>query len=124
MSQLDNKTVIDSLLFVSDKPVSHLEMSKVLGVEAKEIKNTIELLKAEYEQQRRGFRILQIAGGYQMCTASETAEWVKKMQSYKYSQRLTGASLETVAIIAYKQPVTKIEIEMIRGVNVDNIIKN
>jgi segregation and condensation protein B len=77
----------------------------------RDLKEQIEALQEEYHQQRRGFQILQIAGGYQMCTVAETAEWVKKMQNYRYSQRLTGASLETLAIIAYKQPVTKIEIE-------------
>jgi len=88
------------------------------------VTEAVEALGREYQEQSRGIRILPVAGGYQMCTAPEHAEMIKKFHSFRFSQRLSSASLEVLAIVAYKQPVTKAEIEAIRGVNIDKMMKN
>jgi len=124
MQSFNLKALIESLLFISEKPVSVSELEKIFDQPASRITEAIEHLVEEYVQQARGLRILGVAGGYQMCTAPEYAEWIKKFYTYRFSQRLSSASLEALAIIAYKQPITKMEVEAIRGVNMDKIMKN
>ncbi len=124
MPSFNLKSLIEALLFISEKPVSVSEMEKVFEQPAGTITEKIECLMREYVQQERGLRILSVAGGYQLCTAPEHAEWIKKFYHYRFSQRLSAASLEALAIIAYKQPITKMEVEAIRGVNMDKIMKN
>src|SRR3990172_6636252 len=97
------KALIESLLFVSEKPVTVLEIAKVTAQPEKVIVDSLENLIREYEAPGGGLRILNVAGGYQLCTAPEHAEWIKKFCRYRFSQRLSTASLEALAIIAYKQ---------------------
>jgi len=87
------------------------------------IKNIILELAKEYEDTQRSFSIKEIAGGFQIVTDPTLAPWLKKLYKTSGSDRLTGPSLETLAIVAYKQPATKPEIETIRGVNVDGVLK-
>src|SRR5205823_2403043 len=86
-------------------------------IELPTIHNTVEFLNSLYEGSMRAFRIVEIAGGYQFATRSEYGEYVARLFKEKSRRRLSGASLETLAIIAYKQPVSKNDIENIRGVN-------
>jgi segregation and condensation protein B len=83
----------------------------------------VELLNQQYEGTTRSFRIIEIAGGYQFATRSDYAEYVARLFKEKSRRRLSSASLETLAIVAYKQPVTKADIENIRGVNCDEVLK-
>lgn len=124
MQPFNLKSLIEALLFISEKPVSVSELEKIFDQPAGLITEAIERLAEEYVQQGKGLRILSVAGGYQMCTAPEYTEWIKKFYTYRFSQRLSSASLEALAIIAYKQPITKMEVEAIRGVNMDKIMKN
>jgi segregation and condensation protein B len=118
------KNIIEAMLFVSDKPLFVNEIKGVLEeFSVNDVKGIILELAKEYEDSSRAFRIKEIAGGYQIVTDPMLAPWLKKLYKTSGPDRLTGPSLETLAIIAYKQPVTKPEIELIRGVNVDGVLK-
>jgi segregation and condensation protein B len=88
------------------------------------VHSAIEALNAFYEEQSRAYRIVEIAGGYQFATRSEFGEYVARLFKEKSRRRLSGAALESLAIIAYKQPVSKNDIENIRGVNCDEVLKS
>lgn len=119
------KGAVESLIFISDRPISIQEIQNVLeGIDAATIEAIVEELKGEYEKRSSGIRIVQVGGGYQMVTSTEYAQFIKKFYKIKHSEKLTMPALETLSIIAYKQPVTKLEIETIRGVNVDGVLKN
>lgn len=116
------RSVLESLLFASDVPLTAQRMSEVLeGVEKNEIASALEELQAEFESAGRGFRLVEVAGGFQMRTPKENAEWVKNLFRGRPA-RMSRATLETLAIIAYKQPITRAEIEAIRGVDVDGVL--
>ena len=116
------KSILESLLFASEGPVTVHRLGEVLeGVERSEISSALQELQAEYDASGRGFRLAEVAGGYQMQTARENADWVKKLYRDR-PQRMSRATLETLAIVAYKQPITRAEIEAIRGVDVDGVV--
>jgi len=124
MDRSEAKKIIEAILFVSDKPLSIDTMREVLtekAVESTEIRALIEELNAEYGSTGRSFQIKEIAGGFQMLTDPVYSKWIALLYK-KGPDRMTGPSLETLAIIAYKQPITRSEIEAIRGVNVDRIL--
>ena len=118
------KSIIESLLFVNDNPVSTRDLAEVLNLEKKEVEEKVKELQEDYKRNERGMSIISVAGGYQMCSNPANEEWIKKMYRQKNKQRLSSAALECLAIIAYKQPITKMEIEAIRGVNVDGVMRN
>ncbi|OQX81932.1 MAG: SMC-Scp complex subunit ScpB [Candidatus Omnitrophica bacterium 4484_70.1] len=120
----DIKSILESLLFVNEKPIEVSELAKILGKDKREIIASLEELAVDYIKRRAGICIVRVAGGYQMCSNPSNESWIKKMYREKHKQKFSHASLETLAIIAYKQPITKMEIETIRGVNVDGIIKH
>jgi len=118
------KNIIEAMFFVSDKPLFVNEIKGVLEeFDAQQVKDIISQLRKEYEDIDRAFRIKEIAGGFQIVTDPMLAPWLKKLYKTSGMDRLSGPSLETLAIIAYKQPTTKPEIEAIRGVNVDGVLK-
>lgn len=123
MEKNDIKIVIESLLFINEKPLESAEMAQVLDVSKRDIETAADELIGEYQQRSTGICIVKVAGGYQMCTSAETEVWAKKMYHERTKQKFSTASLETLAVIAYKQPITKVEIEAIRGVNVDGVSK-
>jgi segregation and condensation protein B len=116
------KSVLESLLFVAEGPLPIRRLEEVLeGIERKEITDLLQELKAEYEATGRGMRLVEVAGGVQLRTASENAEWVKKLYRLK-PQRMSRATLETLAIVAYRQPITRAEIEKVRGVDAGAVL--
>jgi segregation and condensation protein B len=116
------KSIIESLLFVADGPLTIQRLSEVLeGVEKEDVQSTLDELQSELENSRRGVRLVEVAGGYQFRTAKVNADWVKKFLGGRPA-RIGRATLETLAIIAYRQPITRAEIEAIRGVDVDGVI--
>jgi segregation and condensation protein B len=122
MEREDLKSIVESLLFVADGPVTIQRLSEVLDdIENKEIRSVLDELQQELESEGRGVRLAEIAGGYQMRTAKANAEWVKRFLGGRPA-RMARPTLETLAIIAYRQPITKAEIEGIRGVDVDGVI--
>lgn len=116
------KSVVESLLFVSESAVTLERISALLeGVERKEILSVVEELRSEYEAQGRGFCLVEVASGFQMRTPKENADWVKSFLRGR-AARMSRATLETMAIIAYKQPVTRVEIEQVRGVGIEGVL--
>lgn len=123
MDREEAKRIVEALLFVSDKPVSIDALKDVLKeVEPTEVRAIIEDLNKEYASSGRSFSIKEIAGGFQMLTDPVFSKWISSLYK-RPPDRLTGPSLETLAIIAYKQPLTRSELEAIRGVNVDGVLR-
>jgi segregation and condensation protein B len=114
------KTILESLLFITKKPVTLEELQSVTGVDIKLIEKTLYDLIVEYDG--RGVNIVKIAGGYHMVTRPENVDFVDKLIHSPIETTLSNAALETLAIIAYKQPVTRLNIENIRGVNSDGVV--
>jgi segregation and condensation protein B len=123
MMTADIKAVTESLLFASGTPLSLRRIAEVIGVAQAEVKAAVALLRDEYTAPSRGIIMAEVAGGYQLRTAPEYADYVKTLVREKPS-KLSRAALETVAIIAYRQPITKAEIEAVRGVNVDGVLNS
>ncbi len=120
----DIKNIIEALIFSSEKPLTMLQIKEVLGnIDTDQIRIVIEQLQQEYNQRQSGLQILEVAGGFKFCTNQKFASFIKNLYKIKHVDRLSGPSLETLAIIAYKQPVTKLDLESLRGVNVDGVIK-
>jgi segregation and condensation protein B len=116
------KSIVESLLFVAESPLTLQRLAEVIdGADKKEIAAALEQVKTELETNRRGVRMVEVAGGFQLRTPKENADWVKKYLGGKPA-RMGRATLETLAIIAYRQPVTKAEVEAIRGVDVDGVV--
>ncbi|OGW85153.1 MAG: SMC-Scp complex subunit ScpB [Omnitrophica bacterium RIFCSPLOWO2_01_FULL_45_10] len=124
MDRDEAKRIIEVLIFASITPLSLSAMKEILkeDVSPQDILALIEELNSEYAASGRSFQIREIAGGFQMLTDSYFAKWISALYDKK-PDRLTGPSLETLAIIAYKQPITRSEIEVIRGVNVDGVLR-
>ena len=115
----DAKQIVENLLFITDRPLKPSRIAEVVEtVNAKRVLEIIQELAKEYEDTGRAIRILEVGGGYQMCTKPEYGRWVRRLYNEKMTTRLSNAALETLAIVAYKQPVTRAEMEMIRGVDV------
>lgn len=122
MDRDQSKRIIEAVLFVSDKPVSIESLREILtDVEPTVIRQMIEELNKEYGSSGRSFSVKEIAGGFQMMTDPVYSKWISALYK-RPPDRLTGPSLETIAIIAYRQPITRSEIEAIRGVNVDGVL--
>ena len=116
------KAILESLLLAADGPVSAERLRSAVGETLrKEITDALGELQGEYEGTKRGFRLVEVANGYQLRTPKEHAEFVRRLTVVKRT-RMSRANLETLAIIAYRQPVTRAEMEEIRGVNVDGIV--
>ncbi|MBN2483866.1 MAG: SMC-Scp complex subunit ScpB [Candidatus Omnitrophica bacterium] len=118
------KSILESFLFVNERPIEVKELAEILGVEKKLIQQNLDELIQEYARRDAGMCIVPVAGGYQMCSQPHNEEWVRKMFQQKNKQKFSSAALETLAIISYKQPITRAEIEAIRGVNVDGVVRN
>ena len=121
MEREDVRSIVESLLFVADGPLTLQRIQEVIeGTSKEEIRSVVMELQNELESNRRGVRLVEVAGGFQMRTAKGNADWVKKFLGGRPA-RMSRATLETLAIIAYRQPITKAEIEAIRGVDVDGV---
>lgn len=120
---LDTKRILEAVLFSSPRPLMLSELKKVLkSLKPTEIKDLIDELSREYDQNGNSFRIREIAGGYEVSTRPEFAMWIRKLEDQKKAKSASKSALESLAILAYKQPVTKQEIEILRGVDVSGVI--
>lgn len=118
-----SKKIIEALLFASSKPMTAGEIRKVLkSVTVKEIENLIAELSAEYVRDERSFEIIPIANGYEISTKREFAPWIFRVELQKKAKQVTQSALETLSILAYKQPITRAEIEELRGVDVSGVM--
>lgn len=115
--ELTTERVVEAILFAADTPLSPAKIVSILGVgSARDVRKHVNALNKRYEEQGSAFRIESIAGGYQMLTRPEFNTWLRRLKQSKQDSRLSQAAMETLAVIAYKQPVVRAEIEAIRGV--------
>ncbi|WHY75931.1 SMC-Scp complex subunit ScpB [Neobacillus sp. WH10] len=120
MEIINWSSILESLLFAAgDEGLSLKQIEEVLEVDELKASEIIEDLRQEYEQTNRGIMIVQLAGTYQLATKKENAAYLKKLVDSPHTSALSQAALETLAIIAYKQPITRTEIEEIRGVKTE-----
>lgn len=121
---LTKTRILEAVLFASDAPVEPDRLRDILdGAARDELAACIESLNREYETEGRAFRIVEVAGGFQFETLSQYGTWIEKLYRTRQRQKLSRASLETLAIIAYRQLISKIEIDSLRGVDSDASIR-
>jgi len=121
MFNLKFKAQIEALLFASGNPLDAKKIAQIIEVPREQVELLIEQLLLEMADDMRGLTIVTVAAGYQLCTKPELATIVKKMVQVQDS-KLSLAAMETLSIVAFKQPITKLEIENIRGVKVDKVL--
>ncbi|HXX53540.1 MAG TPA: SMC-Scp complex subunit ScpB [Thermodesulfovibrionales bacterium] len=122
MENGQNKSLLEALLFLSGEPLTASSLKTITELEEPEIYRLMNELIGEYRARDGGLLLAEIANGYQMVTNPHYAPWVKKLTGSE-ATRLSLAALETLAIIAYKQPIIKAEVEQVRGVNSDGVIR-
>ena len=128
--------VIEALLFSAQKPLSIREMATVIKgaedevsrnefahVSQAEVAGALEQLKIEYVQEQRAFQLIEKAEGWQLATDPKYAQWVRQLFPAPKPARLSAPALETLAIIAYRQPITRADVEAVRGVNIDGVLQ-
>ncbi len=118
------KHIVEALLFVADEPLSASKIAQtVTGLDAREVRRLIDQLRSEYEAEGRPFTIEELAGGYRMLTRSEFHPYLKVLFRQPREVRLSSAALEALAIVAYKQPLNRAEVEAIRGVDCSGVLQ-
>jgi segregation and condensation protein B len=116
--------IIEALLFASDAPLSAADLARgEEDVDEDAVRSAIEALRAEYEERGRAFQIYEIAGGYQLLTRPEYSPHLERFETVPRNPRVSGASLEVLAIIAYRQPIGRAEVEEIRGVGSTHVLR-
>jgi segregation and condensation protein B len=116
------KAIIEALIFASPEPLTPKAMYKLLDTETKEdVQAALAELKEDYKRPG-GLQLAEVAGGYQIVTRSDLHEWVRQLFHERTTQRLTVQALETLAVIAYRQPITALEITEVRGVNTSGVL--
>jgi segregation and condensation protein B len=118
------ESVIEAILFATDEPLTDGKLASIVETTAKQVRESVEDLNEKYAANHSAFRIEQIAGGYQMLTLNLYNPWLKKMLRARSDSKLSPAAMETLAIIAYKQPIIRADIEAIRGVAVGEVIRS
>ena len=122
MEEKNYESIVEAILFTMGESVELEKIAAALELDKKETKKIIEHLMKEYEKPSIGMKIIELDGAYQMCTKSEMYEYLIRIAKQPKKHVLTDVLLETLSIIAYKQPITKVEIEKIRGVSCDHAV--
>jgi segregation and condensation protein B len=117
------KPLVEALLFLTEEPLPPDKIAEITGAQIKEVRQVISELQEQYSSEEHGLQVMEIAKGYQFGTKPELAPVVEKLFKGEKSYTLSQAALETLAIIAYRQPVTRVDIESIRGVKVDGVVE-
>lgn len=120
---MELKTQIESLLFVANQPVTANQLAKVLDAEETSVKESLSALDQEYVDQDRGLRIQRKGERVQLVTAPDAAPYIQRFLGLELSGPLSQAALEALSIVAYRQPVTRSQVEAIRGVNSDSVLR-
>ena len=116
------KYAIEGILFAAGEPVKAAKLAVVLDTDIETVKKAVDELKSEYNEDKRGFNIIDIMDGYQICSRPEYYAYIQEILGEQRNQPLSNAAMEALAIIAYKQPITRGQIEHIRGVNSDGCV--
>jgi segregation and condensation protein B len=125
MEQEQLSSVVESIIFISDRPVSLTRLMEVLGEEIiseQELSSVISTIKEKYQESGRGFELREAQGGFHFCSKVQNVEWIRKFLSTK-PFRLSRSALETLAIIAYRQPITRAEIDKVRGIDSSHLMR-
>jgi len=118
------KQQVEALLFASDEPLSLRKLGSLLEeVDSSDIKKAIEELKSEYESTDRAWRMEEVAGGFQLLTRPQYTDTISRLQKAKSDRKLSNAAMETLAIVAYKQPIRRADVESIRGVQSGELLR-
>jgi segregation and condensation protein B len=120
-AELSLEQKLEAMLTVALEPISTEELADVVEADATEVLEVLRRLRGEFVADRRGFQFIELASGWVMQSAPDVAEWVAKFANRDVSHRLSSAALETLAIIAYRQPISRAQITALRGVNVDGV---
>lgn len=125
MKREEIKNIIEAVMFAYGDPISIKELNYIVNEELsiKEIEYMLNVLINDYKENDRGIQIIKLEDKYQMCTNKDYASFIKKVLEPKKKKSLSQATLETLTIIAYKQPITKVEIEELRGVKCDKVLQ-
>jgi segregation and condensation protein B len=115
--------LLEAVLLVTDEPVPAVTLAQVVERPTDEVERALTGLAAEYAEQGRGFELRTAAGGWRLYTRGDCAPWVERFVLDGQQARLTQAALETLAVIAYRQPVTRARVSAVRGVNVDGVVR-
>ncbi len=119
----DLRPALEAVLMVADEPLDHVTLASAVGYPAGEVAQALDALAADYTEQGRGFELRNVAGGWRFYTREEYAAVVESFILDGQQARLTNAALETLAVVAYKQPVSRSRVSAIRGVNVDGVMR-
>lgn len=122
---MDNKNIqcaIEGILFAAGEPVKTAKLAAVLETDIETVEEAVKILKYNYDTELRGLMIIEIDGGYQLCSRPEYYAYIQEILGEQRRQALSNAAMEALAIIAYKQPITRGQVEYIRGVNSDGAI--
>lgn len=120
----DVRAALEAVLMVADNPVDPSLLAQLLEIPVVEVEQGCRDLAAEYEQQGRGFTVAKVAGGWRFQSAADQAAYVERFVLEGQSSRLSAAAMETLAIVAYKQPISRAQVAAIRGVNVDGVMRS
>lgn len=114
---------LEAMLTVALEPISAEELADVCDVEAANVATALLGLRAQFVEEKRGFQLAELASGWVMQSSPDVAQWVTRFANRDVSHRLSSAALETLAIIAYRQPISRAQITALRGVNVDGVVR-
>ena len=117
------RPALEAVLMVADQPLDHLTLASAVGYPPAEVAAALEDLAREYDEQQRGFDLRNVAGGWRYYTREQLAPVVERFVLDGQQARLTQAALETLAVVAYRQPVSRARVSAIRGVNVDGVVR-
>jgi segregation and condensation protein B len=123
LGTLELLPALEAVLMVADQPLDHLTLAQAVGHPPTDVEQALTALAAEYTEQGRGFELRNIAGGWRFFTREEYASAVERFILDGQQARLTQAALETMAVVAYRQPISRTRISAIRGVNVDSVVR-
>jgi segregation and condensation protein B len=125
MSEQKLKSILEAILFAASEPISMEQFQDALSeVGKRAIRKALTALHDEYQEIDRSFHLVEIANGYQVCTRPEYSEWIQKFYTRQVRVTLSPSALETLAIVAYKQPITRADVAAIRGVNSDSVLNS
>ena len=115
---------LEAILMVVDAPASVQDLAEVFSISEEQVSSVLENLRDEYDREERGFELREVADGWRFYSRPLYDPFVSRFIVGNHTQKLTQAALETLAVVAYRQPVTRQKVSAIRGVNVDSVIRN
>ena len=123
LQMLELRPALEAVLMVADQPLDHLTLAQAVGHPPRDVEHALAALADEYTEQGRGFELRNVGGGWRFFTREEFAPAVERFVLEGQQARLTQAALETLAVVAYRQPVSRSRVSAIRGVNVDGVVR-